>query len=103
MDEINNKIYQIETIFEYRSFCSKCTKKINQYENLMKKIDDYKNILNLELSVYHKEYCMSDESICNQIEINDNFAKTHPNAFIIEYIEGINDIYLNSQINEQEK
>jgi hypothetical protein len=50
-----------------------------------------------------KEYCVSEESICNQIEINDNFAKKYPNAFIIEYIEGVNDIYLNSQIYEQEE
>jgi hypothetical protein len=67
----------------------------------MKKIDDYKVILNLELPVYRKEYCVSEESICNQIEINDNFAKQYPNAFIIEYIEGINDIYLNSSIYEE--
>jgi hypothetical protein len=69
----------------------------------MKKIDNYNDILNLELPVYRKEYCISEESICNQIESNDNFAKTHPNAFIIEYIEGINDIYLNSPIYEQEE
>jgi hypothetical protein len=69
----------------------------------MKKIDDYKGILNLELPVYRKEYCVSEESICNQIESNDNFAKTNENAFIIEYIEGINDIYLNSPIYDQDK
>jgi hypothetical protein len=73
----------METILDYRSSCNKCTKKVNCYENLIKKIDDYKGILNLKLPVYHNEYCISEESICNQIEINDNFAKTHANAFII--------------------
>jgi hypothetical protein len=91
------------TIFDYRSSCIKCTKKVNCYENLIKKINDYKDILNLELPVYRKEHCPSEESICNQIEINDNFAKQYPNAFVIEYIEDINDIYLNSPIYEQEE
>jgi hypothetical protein len=59
IDEINHKIHQMETIFVYRSSCTKCTKKVNQYENLIKKIDDYKDILNLELPIYHKEYCVS--------------------------------------------
>jgi hypothetical protein len=60
IDEINNKIHQMETIFEYRSSCTKCTNKVNQYENLMKKTDDYNDILNLELPVYHKELCTSE-------------------------------------------
>jgi hypothetical protein len=41
IDIINNKILQMDTIFEYRSSCTKCIKKVNSYENLMKKIDDY--------------------------------------------------------------
>jgi hypothetical protein len=93
----------MEMIFDYRSSCTKCTEKVNCYENLIKKINDYKGILNLELPVYHKEHCTSEESICNQIDINDNFAKQYPNAFVIEYIEGINDIYLNSPIYEQDQ
>jgi hypothetical protein len=103
IDEINNKIHQMETLFEYRSSCTKCTKKINLYNNLMKKIDEFKNILNLELPVYHKELCVSEESICKQIEINYNFSVKYKNAFIIEYIEGLNDIYLNSPIYDQEE
>jgi hypothetical protein len=43
-DEINNKIHQMETIFEHRSSRTKCTKKVNQYTNLMTKIDEYNNI-----------------------------------------------------------
>jgi hypothetical protein len=93
----------METIFDYRSSCTKCTKKVNCYENLIKKIDDYKVKLNLELPEYHKEYYISDESIYNQIEINDNFAKKYPNAFIIQNIEVVNDIYLNFPIYEQEE
>jgi hypothetical protein len=92
IDEINNIIHQMETLFEYRSSCTKCTKKVNQYENHIKKIDDYKGLLNIELPVYRKEYCVSEESICNQIESKDNFTKTYTNAFIIEYIESIYDI-----------
>jgi hypothetical protein len=49
----------METKFDYRPSCTKCTKKVNQYTNLMKKIGDYKGILNLELPVYHNEYCFS--------------------------------------------
>jgi hypothetical protein len=59
MDEINNKIHQMETIFEYRSSCIKCTKKVNLDENLIKKIDDYKIIINFELPGYHNEYFIS--------------------------------------------
>jgi hypothetical protein len=88
----------MEKIFEYSSSCTNCAKKVNQYTSLMKKIDDYKGILNLELPVYHNEYCVSEKSICYQIESNDNFAKTHAKTFIIEYIECIKDIYLNSPI-----
>jgi hypothetical protein len=69
----------------------------------MTKIDPNNNILTLELPVFHKELCTSEESICDQITRNDNFAATHTNAFIIKYIEGINDIYLNSLIYEQEE
>ena len=60
IDEINNKIHQMETIFDYRSSCTKCTKKVNCYENLIKKINDYKDILNLELPKYCKEHCTSE-------------------------------------------
>jgi hypothetical protein len=103
IDEINSKLHQTETIFEYRSSCIKCTKKINQFANLMKKIDKYNNILNLELPVYHKELCTSEESICYQITINDNFEAKHTNVFVIEYIGDINNTYLNPRIYEQEE
>jgi hypothetical protein len=69
IDEINNKIHQMKTLNECRSSCVKCTTKVNTYNHLMKKIDQYKKILHLELPVYHNEYCVSEESICNQIEL----------------------------------
>jgi hypothetical protein len=63
----------METLFEYKSSWTNSTKKVNSYNNLTKKIDEYKNILNLVLPVYLKEYCVIEESICYQIEINDKY------------------------------
>jgi hypothetical protein len=69
----------------------------------MKKIFEYNNILHLELPKSHKELYKSEDSICAQITSNDPFAEKHTNAFIIEYFKGINDIYLNFPIYEQEE
>jgi hypothetical protein len=41
IDEINNKIYLMKTIFEYRSSSTKRTKKLNQNTGLIKKIYEY--------------------------------------------------------------
>ncbi|GMO12411.1 MAG: hypothetical protein Ta2E_00250 [Mycoplasmoidaceae bacterium] len=64
INEINNKIIQMETIFEYRSSCAECTKQLNNYQLILSNIKSICDILLINLSAYDKNQCTKEYSIC---------------------------------------